>query len=125
MNTTLTVKPGSASDGFERVRLSVAHGQDIHFVGRVIAEYTTQNSGGTKNRWTELRVWQTEGGAWIAESVGASDAGREIDIVEATVIDADTPEQDKRLAVMAAFNWTTAAKAMARLHKWDVRRVVL
>lgn len=116
---------------FQKVRMAVSHGPDLHFEGRVIGSYSTQNNAGTKDRWTELRLWETRGGAWIAESVGCSSRRGEGEIREAAVIDREedwlrSQEADRRMIaeVMQHFQWTTAAKAFAREMGWDVIRRV-
>lgn len=112
---------------FKPIRLQVSHGPNLHFEGKLIHSYSTQNGAGSKERWTELRLWETPAGNWIAEMVGCSSRGNEGDIREARLI------RDGRAArtigmgidavvqqVMEAFNWTTAAKAFAREMRWDV-----
>jgi hypothetical protein len=37
-----------------------------------VHEFSTQNREGSKSGWTELRLWETRAGAWIAEAVGCS-----------------------------------------------------
>ncbi len=109
------------------VRLHVNNAADVAFSGRLLGEYSTQNAGGTKDRWTELRLWETEAGAWIVESVGKSTAGREIDLRDVKTIPRDperTENRDDRVAVMEAFGWSIVAKAFARTMGWDVVRRV-
>lgn len=117
-------------------RLQVNNGPDIKFVGRLVYEYSTQNKEQTKERWSELRLWETEGGAWIAEKVGCSDKQREVDLVDALVIEPTDGDLDAtgelqagqlaewRNQVMAFFGWTVVAKAFARKAGWDVVREV-
>lgn len=72
---------------FRPIRLACSHGPDLHFDGKLCGSYTTQNKAGTKQRWTELRLWETPGGNWIAESVGCSSRDGEGEIREARVIE--------------------------------------
>jgi hypothetical protein len=125
---------------FKKVRLACSHGPDLHFEGQTIGEYSTQNVAGSKDRWTELRLWETPAGNWIAESVGCSKRHGEGEIRDAKVIDSmmDPTEVRNRQAdglvtdavlarrnqVMDHFQWTTAAKAFARAMGWDVIRRV-
>jgi hypothetical protein len=122
---------------YQKVRLACAHGPDTHFDGKLIHEFSTQNRDATKDRWTELRLWETRGRSYIAESVGCSTRGNEREIREVTVIAPGHPAREVagRLEidpepgppptlVMEAFGWTTAAKAFAREMKWDVVRRV-
>jgi hypothetical protein len=113
----------------ENVRIVVNNGQDVHFTGRLVCEYTTQNAAGNKSRWTDLRLWETEGGAWVAESVAASDNDREVDFATVLVIEPggedEVPDVEAaRLAVMDHFGWTTTAKAFAKEVGWDMKRRV-
>lgn len=107
------------TDDYQKVRLSASHGPDTHFEGKLVHQYSTQNRDGSKDRWTELRLWETRGGAWIAESVGCSTRGNEREIREVAVIGVPFGE-DIPLRVMEAWGWTTAAKAFAREMQWDV-----
>jgi hypothetical protein len=131
---------------YQKIKLNCTHGPDLHFEGRVVHEYTTQRRDGGKDRWTELRLWETPAGNWIAESVGMSSRQGEIGLREAVVIDfhmlvrgatrdqayTDSEWDGTREAKMAeliplvmdAFGWTTAAKAFAREMGWDVIRRV-
>lgn len=72
---------------FKPQRLACSHGPDLHFSGKLCGSYSTQNRAGTKDRWTELRLWETPAGNWIAESVGMSTRGNEGEIREARVIE--------------------------------------
>jgi hypothetical protein len=104
---------------FTPIRLACSHGPDLHFEGKLVHEYSTQNKGRTKDRWTELRLWETPAGNWVAESVGMSSRNGEGVIREARVI--KVGEGSERVgAVMEAFGWTTAAKAFARDMGWQV-----
>jgi hypothetical protein len=109
---------------FQKVRLSVAHGPDVHFEGIEMYSYSTQRADGGKSRWTDLRLWETKGGAWVAEMVGRSTQRGEFDITEATVIEAGTPLSESIQRVMTAWGWTSAAKAFARERGWDIIRRV-
>jgi hypothetical protein len=127
---------------YQEVRLQCSHGPDLRFQGRIVHEFTTQRKDGGKDRWTELRLWETPAGNWIAENVGRSSRQGDFDIREAAVIDfnmllpGSTREQaytdgewaathgekepERIPQVMDAFGWTTAAKAFAREMGWDV-----
>jgi hypothetical protein len=131
---------------YKDVRISANNAPDVRFRGRLLGDFTTQNRDRTKPRWTELRLWKTEGGAWVAESVGCSDSEREVDIADVAVIDDATRAPDgfvvlpridgaeaeskesalhrRRIAVMAFFGWTTMAKRFAREMGWQVWRDV-
>jgi hypothetical protein len=111
-------------------RLQVNNAPDVHFEGSVIHEYSTQNAGGAKERWTEIRLWETTAGAWIVESVGCSKRAGESNLRDVIVLnpveDGDDAEEigEQRIAVMDFLGWTHVAKAFARAADWDmVRRV--
>lgn len=106
---------------FKPVRLAVSHGPDLHFDGKLLGEYSTQNKAGSKDRWTELRLWETPAGNWIAESCGCSARQGEGVIREARVV---TESANRPHYAMEAWGWTTAAKAFARELGWDVVRRV-
>lgn len=122
---------------FKPIKMAVSHGPDLRFDGKLIHQYTTQRADGGKDRWTELRLWETPAGNWVAESVGCSSRRGEGEIREARVIevlvfrpeDADRFNDcsildDRRVAVMDHFQWTSAAKAFAREMGWSVVREV-
>ncbi|MEA3044596.1 MAG: hypothetical protein QOH47_2434 [Sphingomonadales bacterium] len=126
---------------FTPTRLACSHGPDLWFDGKLIGQYSTQRKDGGKDRWTELRLWETPAGNWVAESVGCSTRENEGVIREARVIERpvsvrlvrpDRQGETVRIltspaevdAAMDAWNWTTAAKAFARELGWDVVRRV-
>lgn len=110
------------TDEFKPIRMPVTNGPDLHFDGQVIGEYTTQNKAGTKDRWTELRLWETPTGNWIAEMVGCSSRDREGTLRTARAIyKPSTLDRTGQIReVMQLFEWTPAAKAFAKQLGWDV-----
>lgn len=137
--------------GFNKIRMAVSHGPDLHFDGKVVGEYSTQRKDGGKSRWTELRLWETPAGNYIAEMVGCSTVGNEGEIRAARVLghqelegivaikqmdlsrpetwesdgaDEPRPSLAQRRDAMDLWQWTTAAKAFARDLGWDVIRRV-
>lgn len=116
---------------FKPIRLAVSHGPDLHFDGKLVGEYSTQRKDGTKDRWTELRLWETPAGNWVAEMVGCSTRENEGEIREARVIDTfphfygdGTENQGWINAAMDLWRWTSAAKAFARELGWSVVQIV-
>jgi hypothetical protein len=104
-------------------RLSPTRGPVTKFVGRIIAEATSHKQG--KQRWQECRLWETKGGALIAELVGASDAGTERDITTLTVVEPNQDGGRDMFAVMEGFEWNTLARAMVRDQLgWKLERIV-
>lgn len=136
---------------FTRQRLRTNNAPDVHFNGRLLHEYTTQSADQAKTRWTELRLWETRGGAWVAENMACSRRPGEHDLRDVLVIERfgapirfqmpDLPEhgasgfdQEMRTIlkdeaeaiqdVMAFFGWSVVAKAFAKQAGWDVVRRV-
>jgi hypothetical protein len=130
----------SEGDEFTKQRFVVNNAADVHFEGKQIGFYTTQNERKPKDRWTELALWETRGGAWIAEQVGRSSREGEQAIRDVLVIDAQKGTDIRVLAgvmeapteralppsavqkIMEFFGWTIVAKAFAREMGWDVVR---
>ncbi|WP_334656711.1 hypothetical protein [Sphingomonas panaciterrae] len=126
-------------DEFTRQKFVVNNAPDVHFEGKRIGFYTTQSERRPKDRWTELALWETRGGAWIAEQVGRTSREGEQAIRDALVIEnVDGDRKVKidgqivtrevpsaaaaREMVMQFFGWTIVAKAFAREMGWDVVR---
>jgi hypothetical protein len=116
------------SGDLEDVELAVTRGAALHFRGKLLAEYSTQNRAKSKDRWTELRLWETVGGNWVAERVGCSDMGKERDLTDAAVLGPKptgaADEMERRLAAMELWDWSTAARALARDLGWKFVQVV-
>lgn len=113
----------------KKIRLQVNNAADVHFEGAVIQEYSTQSKDKDrpKSKWSELRLWETVGGAWIMESVGMSTVPGQVDIRDVLVIETGATETDEGLAhlrVMEWLGWTMVAKAFARQAGWNVIRTV-
>lgn len=102
---------------FTPQQINQTRGPAIKFKGMLIAENTT-NPKGDKDRWQQTELWETEGGAWIAVLIGASDRGKEYDILKATVIEPGADEFARQCAVMDALDWTPCARVMVRKLKW-------
>lgn len=133
----LTLPVDGSTEGFVKRRLSVNNAADVHFNGKLLHEYSTQNAERTKTRWTELRLWETEAGTWLAESVGYSDRQGESELRDVAIFEkksgldvrkladpdfVDTSPDRRQPDVMAFFGWTVVAKAFAREAGWDVIR---
>lgn len=124
-------RKGLDLEGLQRIRLRVNNAPDVHFTGHVLHEYTTQSSDRPKDRWTELRLWETHGGAWIVEKVGCSTRQGEAEIRDVRVIEHagvatghEASIQEARDLIMDFFGWTIVAKAFAKQAGWDVVRRV-
>lgn len=104
-------------------RLS-GEGPNLLFDGQIIGEITTQNRGGSKDRWQEVRLWETRGGAWIVENVGCSTREGEREFRSATVVEASDTEMEMRLAVMEWLEWSPPARELSRAMEWKFNRWV-
>ncbi|SDA14805.1 hypothetical protein [Sphingomonas sp. NFR15] len=123
---------------YSKQRMQVNNAQDLRFDGQLIQEYSTQNRDGTKDRWTEIRLWETEGGSWIVEQVGCSKRAGESNLRDALVFeevrnefeesvsDAEAKDYQRELheKVMTFLGWTAVAKAFAKQAGWEVVRHV-
>lgn len=130
---------------FEKVSLVCANGPELRFEGRVLAEVTTQRANGSKTRWTELRLWQTRAGNFIAESVGCSDADNQRDLCDALVVEVLTEfavkdeggvavgverkgkmplTDDQKLDIMRFFKWSGPARELASKMDWTFVREI-
>lgn len=104
---------------YRPIKLKVTNGRRIEYQGSVVAEYSTHRDG--KQKWEEARLWETPGGAWIAERRGVSTLpGQERDIVSAKVI---YPEQvgvdEAQHQAMLVWTYSDAAYALAKILGWD------
>lgn len=123
---------------YTKQRMQVNNAQDLRFEGQLLQEYTTQNRDGTKDRWTEIRLWETVGGSWVVEQVGCSKRSGESNLRDALVIEEGRSnpaefanEEDQvafdamsRMEVMDFLGWTSVAKAFAKQAGWEVVRHV-
>jgi hypothetical protein len=102
------------SGEYEQVRLNRTNGPAIVFNGKVIAECEARRKTDT---WTEWRLWQTQGGAYVCEIAACSDREGQIDLIRATVIPPSgeyESELAQRMAVMDAFEWSNFVRVMVR-----------
>ncbi len=110
-------------EGFERVRIARTRGPILRFMGKVIAE-KIHGSKAHNQRWIELRVWETPGGAWVVEKANASDAAGERDFFAAWVIEAAVPADERPAHVMEALDWSNLARTMAKDMGWKFEEFV-
>jgi hypothetical protein len=110
-------------EGFERVRIARTRGPILRFIGKVIAE-KIHGSKANNQRWIELRVWETLGGAWVVEKANASDAPGERDFFAAWVIEAAVPIEERPAHVMEALDWSNLARTMAKELGWKFEEFV-
>lgn len=102
----------------ETIRIGQKEGPTIKARGRLVDELDAPK--GQFGRWFGGQLWETEGGAYIADSIHFSDIDGEDDHHRALVLYPDMPEQERRMAVMAHFNWTHQARALAKRLGWSL-----
>lgn len=107
-------------DDFQSERIGQRHGPTLKFRGRVIDELDRPRSTLHGDRWFGGVLWETEGGAWIADSIHYSDADGEDDHHRALVLKPDMDDQERCFAVMEHFGWSAQARAMAKRLKWNL-----
>lgn len=123
---SIRTRPQGGDDTFSAQRIGCADGPNVRFSGRARAEASTQRRDGGRDRWQEMVLWETRGGAWVLQSTGASDVEGERDIVNARVI-GRPPHGHDEASVMAAMEWlgwTRPARDIAKQMGWVLERVV-
>ncbi|HCW62535.1 MAG TPA: hypothetical protein DHB48_16305 [Sphingobium sp.] len=131
------VAPGAdeASDGFTREKIVCNRGPTYEFWGKLLGEYST-NPKRDRSKWTELRLWETPSGQWVAESAGCSDEPGHVDIADALVIrgpvvlvdrqtlkdfEEKTPQTlSMEFQAMEFWGWSSPAKALAKRLGWNL-----
>lgn len=106
------------SDEIIAIRIGQKAGPKIKATGRILDELDMPASA--RDRWYGGILYETVGGAYIADSIHFSDIEGEDDHHRALILDAEMPEFDRRMAVMEHFNWTPQARAMAKRLKWSL-----
>ena len=123
-------------DGFTREKIVCNRGPTYEFWGKLLGEYST-NPQRTRSKWTELRLWETPSGQWVAESAGCSDEPGHVDIADAVVIrgpvvlvdrqtlqdfESKTPQTlSMEFQAMEFWGWSSPAKALAKKLGWDLK----
>jgi len=106
------------SDKVEKIRIGQKDGPTIKATGVLLDSLDAPRSAG--GRWFGGDLWQTVGGAYIADSIHFSDIEGEDDHHRALILYADMDELDRRIAVMEHFAWTPQARAMAKRLGWKL-----
>lgn len=107
---------------------------DVVFEGRLVARIDSRDhrreSERNEGRWTELEVYETPAGNWVAVEHGRSDRANETDRTDVTFINryvrveglpAVADDSVMRSEAVKAFGHGWLAKRMAELEGWDVR----
>lgn len=125
--------------GFGFQKLKATRGPEFEFMGKLVGEYSTDPQG-KRTKWTELRLWETPSGKWVAESAGCSDEPGHVDIIDAHVIrgpvvlierqtlkdfEEQTPQTlSMEFQAMEFWGWSSPAKALAKKLGWDLKVLV-
>lgn len=106
------------TDEFTPQRIGQKSGPKIKFNGRLLDELDMPASAG--DRWYGGQLWETTGGAYIADSINYSDVPGEVAVHSALILYADMPELERQIAVMEHFAWTPQARSMAKRLGWKL-----
>ena len=125
----------NAPEGFTREKIVCNRGPTYEFWGKLLGGYST-NPQRTRSKWTELRLWETPSGQWVAESAGCSDEPGHVDIADAVVIrgpvvlvdrqtlkdfEQKTPQTlSMEFQAMEFWGWSSPAKALAKRLRWNL-----
>lgn len=92
---------------YKSTRISRGNGSDLSFDGRLVAEVSSDPSQVT-DRWTELRLYETEKGKFVPQSVGRSALPGEGDISNCAVCE-NLEEVAKFFTVKGKITWLSTA----------------
>lgn len=101
------------------------HGQpDLEFDGDILADVSSKDDEPDKIRWTEIRIYRSKSGKYIAEVVGKSRQEDERDRMKVTVL--NDPAQFGQVLMVAGHNYLTdlALEAIEQACEADTNIVV-
>lgn len=127
--------PEVAAQGYSYQVIKANRGPTYQFMGKLLGEHST-NPKGDRTKWTELRLWETPSGKWVAESAGCSDEPGHVDIADAHVIRGPVVLIDRQILkdfeekttqtlsmefqAMEFWGWSSPAKALANKLGWNL-----
>ncbi len=127
---------GRIEMGYSSKKIACNRGPTYEFWGKLLGEYSTDPQR-KKSKWTEIRLWETPSGQWVAESAGCSDEPGHVDIADAVVIrgpivlverqtlkefEDKTPRTlSMEFQAMDFWGWSSPAKALAKKLGWDLK----
>lgn len=100
------------------IRIGQKAGPKIKATGRILDRLDEPASAG--DRWYGGILYQTTGGAYIADAINFSSLMGEDDLHNALILYPDMPELERQIAVMEHFAWTPQARAMAKRLGWKL-----
>ncbi|EQA97263.1 hypothetical protein [Sphingobium sp. HDIP04] len=107
------------ADGYTHEEIACNRGPTYQFLGKLLGEHTT-NPKRDRAKWTEIRLWETPSGKWVAESAGCSDEPGHVDIADAAVIAGDQDGRSMEFQAMDFWGWSSPAKALAKRLGWNL-----
>lgn len=105
-------------DDIINIRIGQKSGPKIRATGRILDELDEPANHDV--RWYGGILYQTTGGAYIADAINFSEIPGEVEVHSALVLYADMPELERQIAVMEHFAWTPQARAMAKRLGWKL-----
>lgn len=105
------------------VEIEQDYGPKVDFTGRILSanEFVTKSDN---PMYVTMKVWQTKGGALIAQLTTEPNDGGGYRAVRCEVVEVADDLQSMWFAVMDFFDWTDGARSMARKMNWNLRREV-
>lgn len=106
------------TDEIQTIRIGQRAGPKIRATGRLLDRLDMPANAG--DRWYGGNLWETTGGAYIADAINFSEIPGEVSVHSAVVLYADMPELERQIAVMEHFAWTPQAWMLAKRLGWNL-----
>lgn len=106
------------TDEIINIRIGQKVGPKIKATGRILDELDEPASRG--DRWYGGILYETVGGAYIADAINFSDVLGEVEVHNALILYPDMPELERQIAVLEHFAWTPQARTMAKRLGWKL-----
>lgn len=106
------------TDEIITIRIGQKAGPKIKATGRVLDTLDAPASAG--DRWYGGTLYETTGGAYIADAINFSDIPGEVAVHSAVILYPDMPELERQIAVMEHFAWTPQAWMLAKRLGWKL-----
>lgn len=106
------------TDEIINIRIGQKAGPKIKATGRILDQLDAPS--GWHDRWYGGVLYETVGGAYIADSINFSNVAGEDALHNALILYPDMPDLERWIAVMEHFAWTPQAWAMAKRLGWKL-----
>jgi hypothetical protein len=103
---------------YEEIKVSQTNGPTLEYHAVNLAQFNSRSAG--RERWTIGSIDQTPAGAYVAVLERCSDTEGEIDLISALVVEPGPDEAVRRQRVMDHFEWSDAARGMAKKLGWSI-----